>query len=506
MNRPQSRESLSDDGSSSPTDFTSDDEPQPEAYNFITSSESLNRPTRSSLRIYNQSLNKSDVSSGPYNNPQSNYFDALEARVSRLQQQRYGSNSNNSSQSSGLMLDDYKKSSADNSPVTGVFASSSSSSRIPDMISSPISSTSRGSAIPDSQYDVGFKNSHHHHQQTTIWNQRWPRNQATSSSHASLLRSSDNSDKTIRQSILRPNINADRIGDTTIDDIEDDVDDDGGLYGWDDARGPALNDQQQLLLEPTFSSSGQSRRLNTIAMRMCSKLVESRNLIEAIEFVERNRDLIDNLTRIITHDAPAFRNYDMDNYQIDDSFKNSFNPNFWLDREPIITTADGNCQYHAVSLSLTGCELYTPEVRLATAVAVIDNREWFDSMLKLIDKGSVLDLVHTIAKNYSWGDETTLKAIAVAINRRIFLYTCNIGKKDYELVKSLSKDELLDAFREKKYRGGTGIHTYADPLIPVPANNYIMLFHKSEHFIAVLPTNCQPTMFEPYNPIVPMFV
>lgn len=247
------------------------------------------------------------------------------------------------------------------------------------------------------------------------------------------------------------------------------------------------------------------RNSGVTAIRLCSRLIECRNLIEAIEFVENNRDLIDNLTRIITIEAPAFRNYDFSNYQIDYSVKESFNPNFWIDREPIVTTADGNCQYHAVSISLTGSEAYTPEVRLATAVAVIDNREWFDSVLKLIDRGTVLDLVHTIARNYSWGDETTLKAIAVAINRRIFLYTCNIGKKDYEMVKSLSKEELLEAFEEKKYRGGTGIHAYADPLIHVPSSDYIMLFHKSEHFIAVLPTSQQLTMFEPYNPIVPVF-
>lgn len=243
----------------------------------------------------------------------------------------------------------------------------------------------------------------------------------------------------------------------------------------------------------------------SLAVRLCSELIGCRDLIEAVEFVEQHREFIDSVTRIVTRDAPAFRNYELANYQIDHSVKESFNPNFWLDREPIVTTADGNCQYHAVSVSLTGSEAYTPEVRLATAVAVIDNRGWFDAILKLIDRGTVLDLVHTIARSYSWGDETTLKAIAVAINKRIFLYTCNIGKKDYEMVRSLSKEELLDAFREKKYRGGTGIHTYADPLQHVPPNNYIMLFHKSDHFIAVLPTGQQLTLFEPYNPIVPVF-
>lgn len=238
----------------------------------------------------------------------------------------------------------------------------------------------------------------------------------------------------------------------------------------------------------------------------CAKLVECRSLTEIVEYIDRNRDIIDTLTSIV-REAPAFRNYDLGNYQIDYSVKESFNPSFWLDREPIVTTADGNCQYHAVSLSLTGSEDYTNEVRLATAVAVVDNMDYFDPMLNLIDKGTVLDLVHTIARSYCWGDETTLKAIAVAINRRIFLYSCNTGKKDYEILKTLSKEELLDAFKEKKYRGGTGIHTYADPLDPlVPASDYIMLFHKSEHFIAVLPTSQQLTMFEPYNPIVPNFI
>lgn len=258
-------------------------------------------------------------------------------------------------------------------------------------------------------------------------------------------------------------------------------------------------------MDAVISGTTLNRKKNNVAARMCSRLLECRNLIEAIEFVDQNRDTIDSLTSIITREAPAFRNYDIDNYQIDHTVKESFNPEFWSDREPIVTTADGNCQYHAVSLSLTGCETYTPEVRLATAVAVIDNRDWFDSVLKLIDRGTVLDLVYTIAKSYSWGDETTLKAVAVAIKRRIFLYTCNSGKKDFEMVKSLSKEELLDAFKERKYRGGTGIHTYADPLIQVNSNNYIMLFHKSEHFIAVLPTSQQLTTYEPYNPIVPVF-
>lgn len=255
--------------------------------------------------------------------------------------------------------------------------------------------------------------------------------------------------------------------------------------------------------EPVPPTSGSSMGVN-LAVRFCSELVEIGSLLDAMEFVEQNRDLIDSLTRIV-RDAPAYRNYDLNNYRIDYLVKESFNPNFWLDREPVVTTADGNCQYHAVSISLTGSEAYTPEVRLAAAVAVIDNHSWFDATLKLIDKGTVLDLVHTIARSYSWGDETTLKAIAVAIKRRIFLYTCNIGKKDYEMVRSLSKEELLDAFKEKKYRGGTGIHTYADPLTHVSANNYIMLFHKSDHFIAVLPTGQQLTMYEPYNPIIPVF-
>jgi len=237
---------------------------------------------------------------------------------------------------------------------------------------------------------------------------------------------------------------------------------------------------------------------------MCTALMNCRTLEEAIDFVDNNRDLIEDLTRIIS-EAPAYRDYDMSNYMIDYSVKESFNPEFWHDREPVVTTADGNCQYHAVSISLTGSEFHTQKVRLLSAVAVIDYRDWFDSMLKIIDGGSVLDLVQTIARPYSWGDATTLKAIAVAIKRRIFLYTCNIGKKDYEMVKSISKEELLDAFKEKKYRGGTGIHTYADPMTPVPAGNYIMLFHKSEHFIAVLPTDRNPIMYEPYNPIVPTF-
>lgn len=243
---------------------------------------------------------------------------------------------------------------------------------------------------------------------------------------------------------------------------------------------------------------------NMITKGICHRLLDYATLEEMEDYIESSREVIEDVISII-REAPAYRNYNISDYQIDYSIKQSFNPNFWLDREPVVTTADGNCQYHAVSMSLTGSELYTPEVRLAAAVAVLDNREYFESILRLTDKGSVYEMMRTILRSYSWGDETTLKAIAIAINKRIFLYTCNFGRKDYDMVRTLSKEELLDAFREKKYRGGTGIHAYADPLIHVPANDYIMLFHKSEHFIAVLPTTPQPTMFEPYNPIVPVF-
>lgn len=243
----------------------------------------------------------------------------------------------------------------------------------------------------------------------------------------------------------------------------------------------------------------------TCTMNLCSQLLHSRTLAEAIEFVEQNRTIICDLTRVVT-EAPPSIDFDMNNYKIDLSVKESFNPHFWLDREPVVTTADGNCQYHAISLCLTGTEDYTPEVRLATAVAVIDNRTWFESILRIIDRGSVLELVRTIARNFAWGDETTLKAISIATNRRIYLYTCNPGKSDFEVVKNMSKDELLEAFNERQYRGGTGIHTYANPLKPVSSRSYLMMFHKSEHFIAILPKSQHVTNYEPYNPIVPDFL
>lgn len=118
-------------------------------------------------------------------------------------------------------------------------------------------------------------------------------------------------------------------------------------------------------------------------------------------------------------------------------------------------------------------------------------------MIKLNDCENVMGPVHIKAKSYSCGDETILKANAVVINGRISLYTCNIDEKDYEMVKSSNRDELLDALKEKDYLGRIGIHTYVDPLTPVPANNRMMLF------IAVLPTT--DDVFEPNHPIVSVF-
>lgn len=488
MNRGRSSDSLdngddniicSSSGSSSPTDFTSDDEASTDNL-FMMSGQPLSKPRSRATCNSNQPVKTDKYPMSSHYRP--NY--PLQSRHNMLQSSIrpiVGSNEHHLPSSINY-IDTHSVEPAihpSTSYYTDPTLSSSRltsnlnalSSRLSDIASNPSSI----SLLPDQPFG--------HRCNNQIENVN---------SHRSIIRHRRaQSNRGGHSSNTIVDENGENVGVLMADEEDDDTN---------------LFERADTQIEPLPSViSGSTRGLSTIAVRMCSRLVECRNLIEAIEFIEQNRDLIDDITRIITQEAPAFRNYEISNYQIDYSVKESFNPNFWQDREPVVTTADGNCQYHAVSISLTGTEAYTPEVRLATAVAVIDNREWFDSMLKLIDRGTVLDLVHTIARSYSWGDETTLKAIAVAINRRIFLYTCNIGKKDYEMVKSLSKEELLDAFKEKKYRGGTGIHTYADPLIHVSANNYIMLFHKSEHFIAVLPTTQQPTMFEPYNPIVPNF-
>ena len=493
MNRGRSSDSLDNEsrgvissGSSSPTDFTSDDENGADNFPFMCRQplKNINKPRSSHCGNHHQINNKTD---GHGSNR--NHIDfSLPSRHNLRHTSAHHRpilTANNQNHLTGIQLNYI-----DNCTIEPSMASTSYyddhlgpncltsnvdmlSSRLPDVVHDPTSLTLISDQAFGHRYNnqIDSVNSHR-----SIGRHRRVQPQRGQSSNG--LASRDN-------------------GENYGSPLADDDDDDDGVE---------LFGRQDACIEPAIQAiAGPSRGMNTISVRLCARLVECRSLIEAIEFIDQNRDLIDSLTRIVTRDAPAFRNYNLSDYQIDHSVKESFNPNFWLDREPIVTTADGNCQYHAVSLSLTGSELHTQEVRLATAVAVIDNREYFDSMLKLIDRGTVLDLVHTIARSYSWGDETTLKAIAVAIKRRIFLYTCNIGKKDYEMVKLLSEEELLDAFKEKKYRGGTGIHTYADPLTYVAATNYIMLFHKSEHFIAVLPMNQQPTMFEPYNPIVPVF-
>ena len=197
-------------------------------------------------------------------------------------------------------------------------------------------------------------------------------------------------------------------------------------------------------------------------------------------------------------------------HQVDVAVKDKPFPAFTSQYMPVCTKGGGNCMYHMLSLALCGTEQYMCHLRLVTAYSLIVHQQ---HMLKVIqptvrillplqkrDAASVakaaevqwLELLHSSITDKSWGNQFHLHALAMILERSIWLYGVMYSRclqEEGKLLQPIKQDvtptELQDLFemRDKRLNNSICIRSDAVPEEHVP----LLGFLNSSHFTAILP-------------------
>ena len=96
--------------------------------------------------------------------------------------------------------------------------------------------------------------------------------------------------------------------------------------------------------------------------------------------------------------------------------------------KPVVTTGDGNCLYHALSLTLTGSESCTPLMRLLTAHALVKHKEIMLSAFARAYPSSSLEdhklkfenALFKAVRVSDWGTDYHIFALSMLLNRPTF--------------------------------------------------------------------------------------
>ena len=194
-------------------------------------------------------------------------------------------------------------------------------------------------------------------------------------------------------------------------------------------------------------------------------------------------------------------------HQVDVAVKDKVFPAFTSQYMPAYTKIGGNCM---LSLALCGTEHYMCHLRLVTAYSLIVHQQ---HMLKVIqptarillplqkqDAASVakaaevqwLELLRSSISDKSWGNQFHLHALAMTLERSIWLYAVmhsrclqDGGKQLQPIKQDITPTELQDLFEMGDKRLNNSI-CYLSDAVPEEHVPFIG-FLDSSHFTAILP-------------------
>jgi hypothetical protein len=92
----------------------------------------------------------------------------------------------------------------------------------------------------------------------------------------------------------------------------------------------------------------------------------------------------------------------------------------------IKTTGDGDCLFHAISLSIFGNEERTDDIKICTVFILLEYQKFFTSFLAADYGCSFERLVRKTATKSVWGSSIHLSALSILCLRPIYSYPSNI--------------------------------------------------------------------------------
>ena len=190
---------------------------------------------------------------------------------------------------------------------------------------------------------------------------------------------------------------------------------------------------------------------------------------------------------------------------------------------PCTTTANGNCLWNMISLTLIGNESLSKLLRLLTVLSMLTMKQ---SFIKLITQqyestntlnasslacANFQEYVKVALTDKEWGCSYHLIALATVLGKHIYVYSSFKKKNKFQLNKNISL-ECLDKHFKDSITGDSkiGHHLRYDPLInnvfPKANENCLYGFFSfggptvAPHYTALIPKFKQdPTKFRPLN-------
>ena len=165
------------------------------------------------------------------------------------------------------------------------------------------------------------------------------------------------------------------------------------------------------------------------------------------------------------------------------------------------TSADGNCLYSSLSILNIGSEKLTHSMRLLAIHAMIDNKDYFQSLCALFNSSLGEQLQRTMS-NTVWGGEVQIRALSIALSHPIYSYTkFNSHPTNRHFIPlNISLQDLVDRFS----KGTAGGHLRYIGFKADTNKLAFCLFYNGTHYDALLPFEKSPQQFVPHFDIIHM--
>jgi hypothetical protein len=181
----------------------------------------------------------------------------------------------------------------------------------------------------------------------------------------------------------------------------------------------------------------------------------------------------------------------------DDAVQDRIHPCMQQYYQAIHCPADGNCLYHAMSISLTGSEHISDKLRKVACLILLDHRHWFEYLIEIHPMADTFEtLLQDVWTNNNWGNEYHILALSIALERPIFQYT-GFRKDDGSFhAVNAQPDELAEHFLMES-DGFRSHYYYGAPFQNLTTRRPLFCILQHQHFTPLVPFSRESIIFTP---------
>ena len=224
-------------------------------------------------------------------------------------------------------------------------------------------------------------------------------------------------------------------------------------------------------------------------------------------FHETNFELISKVTYSLNNVAYFYKSKDVKKLCL--TVKNELYPKFAEIFIPFVTTANGDCLWNMISLSLIGNESLTRVLRLLTALCMLLMKKSFIKLIKeqyesthtphAVNRAFIKfqEYIRIALTDAEWGSSYHLIALSTVLGKNIYIYSIFKNKNKFQLNKNIGMKNLDKYFKNQRTGSKIGHHLRYEPLFNnfFPKINVDVLYGfydcHAAHYTALIPTKKQ---------------